>query len=142
MKITGPLIRVLGDRYQAPVKIETLRTILLLLHKGGKRLRPFIPQLQTTFVKNLSDPSHVVRNLSTESLTRLMEYVTRVDQLVKELKSTIGTTVGGVQHSMMQALHGVMSVKGGKMSASMVEEVNAMLVPMLDDSSMETQKEE
>ena len=44
-----------SDRYGAPVKIETLKTILLLLNKGGARLRPFIPQLQTTFVKNLSD---------------------------------------------------------------------------------------
>ena len=141
MKMTGPLIRVLGDRYQAPVKIETLRTILLLLQKGGKRLRPFIPQLQTTFVKNLSDPSHVVRGLSKESLTRLMEYVTRVDQLVKELKGIVATTVGGGQHSMLQALHGVMSVKGGKMSPSMVVDVAALLLPLLEDSSMDTQKE-
>jgi hypothetical protein len=140
MKVTGPLIRVLGDRYQAPVKIETLGTILILLNKGGKRLRPFIPQLQTTFVKNLSDPSHIVRRLSTESLTRLMEYVTRVDQLVKELISAIKTTVGGVQHSMMLALHGVMSVKGGKMSSNMVTDATSTLLPLLDDSSMETQK--
>ena len=59
-----------SDRYGAPVKIETLKTILLLLNKGGARLRPFIPQLQTTFVKNLSDDSHIVRNLSAEGLTR------------------------------------------------------------------------
>ena len=141
MKVTGPLIRVLGDRYQAPVKIETLRTILLLLNKGGKRLRPFIPQLQTTFVKNLSDPSHIVRDLSATSLTRLMEFVTRVDQLVKELKSTITSTVGGVQLSMMKALHGVMSVKGEKMSAGMVDEVVELLLPMITDPSMDTRKE-
>jgi HEAT repeat protein len=142
MKVTGPLIRVLGDRYQAPVKIETLKTILLLLSKGGKRLRPFIPQLQTTFVKNLSDPSHIVRDLSATSLTQLMEYVTRVDQLVKELKAMISSTVGGVQLSMMKALYGVMSMKGEKISSGMMTEVIEILLPMMtNDPSMDTKKE-
>ena len=46
-----------------------------------------------------------------------MQFVTRVDQLAKELKNTVAATIGGVQKSTMKALHGVMSIKGGKMSA-------------------------
>ena len=46
-----------------------------------------------------------------------MQFVTRVDQLAKELKNTVAATIGGVQKSTMKALHGVMSTKGGKMSA-------------------------
>ena len=186
MKITGPLIRVVGDRFpvrfivfgpslnvcvcgfpsfaahltqntaahprflllwlavtlvQAPVKIETLRTILLLLNKGGKRLRPFIPQLQTTFVKNLSDASHVVRNLSARALTRLMEFVVRVDQLVTELKNGIVGAVGGVQQAMMRAVKGVLDVKGEKVSAGLLQDLRDILVPKLSEAATETRDE-
>jgi hypothetical protein len=34
-----------------------------------------------------------------------------------------------------------MSVKGGKMSPAMVVDVVGLLVPLLEDSSMDTQKE-
>ena len=51
----GPLIRIIGDRFAWQVKAAILHTLGLLIGKAGPGLKPFVPQLQTTFLKCLSD---------------------------------------------------------------------------------------
>ncbi|RZC22440.1 Protein ILITYHIA isoform B [Glycine soja] len=53
--ITGPLIRIIGDRFPWQVKSAILSTLTTMIKKGGISLKPFLPQLQTTFVKCLQD---------------------------------------------------------------------------------------
>jgi hypothetical protein len=59
IKMTGPLIRIVGDRFVWQVKAAIYSTLTLLLDKGGATLKPFLPQLQTQFVKALKDPTKV-----------------------------------------------------------------------------------
>lgn len=88
IKLTGPLLRIVGDRNPSAVKIAIVQTLGLILTKGGPALRAFVPQFQTTFVKALSDPSRQVRVEAIKALALLMPLSTRVDPLIKELVST------------------------------------------------------
>jgi hypothetical protein len=54
--ITGPLIRIIGDRFPPETKAAILATLGLLIRRAGPGLKPFVPQLQTTFLKCLNDP--------------------------------------------------------------------------------------
>lgn len=85
IKMTGPLLRIVGDRNPGNVKIAILKTLGLILVKGGPALRAFVPQFQTTFVKALADPSRQVRVEAIHALGLLMPLSTRVDPLLKEL---------------------------------------------------------
>ena len=97
IKLTGPLLRVVGDRNPSAVKIAIVQTLGLILTKGGVSLRAFVPQFQTTFVKALSDPSRQVRIEAIKALALLMPLSTRLDPLIKELVS--GSLGGGTSAS-------------------------------------------
>jgi len=89
IKITGPLIRGVGDRLQSNVKVAILHTLSLILDKGGAKLKPFLPQLQTTFVKGIHSDSEVVRSSASNALSKLVKITTRVDPLLKDLCTQI-----------------------------------------------------
>ncbi|KAK9239459.1 armadillo-type protein [Lipomyces kononenkoae] len=54
-QIVGPLIRTVGERVPAEVKVAILDTLAVMLAKIPAFLRPFLPQLQRTFTKSLTD---------------------------------------------------------------------------------------
>jgi len=125
IKMTGPLLRVVGDRNPSSVKISIVKTLGIILTKGGPALRAFVPQFQTTFVKALSDPSRSVRSEATAALALLVPLSTRIDPLIKELVSgSLGrsASVAGidgqglivVQTTMLLALAGVLETGGAK----------------------------
>ena len=133
--MTGPLLRIVGDRNPANVKVAILKTLGLVLVKGGPSLRAFVPQFQTTFVKALSDPSRQVRLQAIGSLSLLMPLSTRVDPLIKELVSgslgknanAEGLAAAAVQTATLEALGAVLE-KGGakaKLPASVPSALNA-----------------
>ncbi|KAJ3031271.1 translational activator of GCN4 [Rhizophlyctis rosea] len=108
-QITGPLIRVIGDRFPPGVKSAILQTLGLLLTNVPAMLKPFLPQLQRTFVKSLSEPSSgMVRDRAARCLTALISLQTRLDPLVVELAQGIrGAEDRGVKEAMWEALGGL-----------------------------------
>jgi hypothetical protein len=67
IKVTGPLIRVLGDKYPTPVRVGLLKSLRVLISRLESALKPFLPQLQTTYQKCSQDPDAAVRELADES---------------------------------------------------------------------------
>ncbi|TPX65734.1 hypothetical protein SpCBS45565_g04973 [Spizellomyces sp. 'palustris'] len=114
-QITGPLIRVIGDRFPPGVKSAILMTLGQLLDKVSAMLKPFLPQLQRTFVKCLSEPSSgMVRDRAARCLTSLIALQTRLDPLVAELAQGVrGAEDRGVRVAMWEALYGVVKGVGG-----------------------------
>lgn len=116
--ITGPLIRVVGERFSSDIKAAILYALNILFAKIPQFLRPFIPQLQRTFIKSLSDPSNeTLRLRAAKALGTLIEYQPRVDPLVVELVTgTKQTSDFGVKTAMLKALLEVVGKAGTKLS--------------------------
>ena len=94
VSITGPLIRIVSDKFVAGVKAAILQTLGILIRKGGASLKPFVPQLQTTFLKCLQDASRPLRMCAVDALGLLMQLQSRVDPVCTELLNSLSGTGG------------------------------------------------
>lgn len=132
VNITGPLIRILGDRYVWSVKTSLLETLTLLLSKVGAMLKPFLPQLQTTFVKALSDPNRSVRLKAAAALGKLIVIHTRVDPLFTELQTGFkGCDDTSVKDTFLQALRFCLEGAGSKMAAITRKQIMPSLIELM-----------
>ncbi|XP_077163690.1 stalled ribosome sensor GCN1 isoform X1 [Paroedura picta] len=132
VSITGPLIRILGDRFSWNVKVALLETLSLLLAKVGIALKPFLPQLQTTFTKALQDPNRVVRLKAADALGKLIAIHVKVDPLFTELLNGIRTSEdSGVRDTMLQALRFVTRGAGAKVDVAVRKSIATVLLSML-----------
>ncbi|KIW26706.1 uncharacterized protein PV07_06517 [Cladophialophora immunda] len=126
-QITGPLIRVVGER-SMDVKCAILSTLILLLEKIPTFLRPFLPQLQRTFTKSIADPtSEVLRTRATKALSTLITLTPRVDPLIAELVTGAKTPDAGVRNAMLKALQEVVSKVGSNMSDGSRESILGLM---------------
>ncbi|KAJ2785811.1 translational activator of GCN4, partial [Coemansia interrupta] len=108
--ITGPLIRIVGDRNPANVKAAILATLGLLLGQVPQLMRPFLPQLQRTFVRGLSEPDDLVRRRAAAALAALIPLQPRLDPLVAELAAGLRAADDlGVKMAVLSALRAVVA---------------------------------
>ncbi|KAM9194723.1 stalled ribosome sensor GCN1 [Dugong dugon] len=132
VSITGPLIRILGDRFSWNVKAALLETLSLLLAKVGIALKPFLPQLQTTFTKALQDSNRGVRLKAAEALGKLISIHVKVDPLFTELLNGIRAVEdSGIRDTMLQALRFVIQGAGAKVDAIIRKNIISLLLSML-----------
>jgi len=133
VQMSGPLIRIIGDRFPSQVKAAILKTLLLLLQKGGVMMKPFLPQLQTTFVKSLKEHSKLVRARSVRGLAQLVTMITRVDPLINDLLAGVKTSEGAGRLSHMEALEAALGKAGKAVSAGVVASALTSLQELMTD---------
>ncbi|ODQ64191.1 ARM repeat-containing protein [Nadsonia fulvescens var. elongata DSM 6958] len=137
-QMAGPLIRTIGERFPSDVKSAILYTLNVLLNKIPAFLKPFLPQLQRTFAKSLSDASNEsLRNRAAEALGTLITLQARVDPLVSELVLGVkNSTDKGVTVAMLKALDQVISKAGKNMS----DASKASVLTLIDEQIYEAQE--
>uniref|UniRef100_A0A8C9FZC0 GCN1 activator of EIF2AK4 n=1 Tax=Pavo cristatus TaxID=9049 RepID=A0A8C9FZC0_PAVCR len=132
VSITGPLIRILGDRFSWNVKVALLETLSLLLAKVEIALKPFLPQLQTTFTKALQDSNRAVRLKAADALGKLIVIHVKVDPLFTELLNGIRSSDdSAIRDTMLQALRFVTRGAGAKVDATIRKNISTVLLGML-----------
>ncbi|GAA5901674.1 hypothetical protein JCM8208_001574 [Rhodotorula glutinis] len=138
IQTVGPLIRVIGDRFPAPVKSAILSTLTILLVRVSAFVKPFFPQLQRTFVKSLVDTSSLsVRNRGVAALGALMRHQPRVDPLVTELVNLVASEEGDVRDSVVNGLAATVASGGSNMGEASVSAV----VDIISEAFAESPKE-
>ncbi|KAH9605749.1 hypothetical protein KSS87_010195 [Heliosperma pusillum] len=130
--ITGPLIRIIGDRFPWQVKSAILSTLTIMIKKGGMALKPFLPQLQTTFIKCLQDNTRTVRSSAALALGKLSALSSRVDPLVSDLLSSPQASDGGVREAVLTALRGVVKHAGKSVSVAVRTRIYDVLKNLID----------
>ena len=123
--ITGPLIRVFGDKFNWQVKAAILTTFGILIAKAGAKIKQFVPQLQGIFTKALRSGSSPVRKRAIFALEKLLPLfpANKFDPLVKDLHKGIkeggadSDDPVGVVEALLKATKSVLSSAGGKVSA-------------------------
>jgi len=134
VKMTGPLIRIVGDRFPGSVKSAILDALKKLLVKGGAILKPFLPQLQTTFVKSLQNTVDAVRSSGLAALEEMIPLLTRLDPLVQEFVLGVAQADAGVRLDMLRALLFALVTRGKEVSvlSKITEHEGAVFVAVRD----------
>lgn len=128
IKTTGPLIRVAGDRFPSSVKAAILQTLSVLIDRGNVALKAFAPQLQTTFVKSLSDPLKLVRTRAASGLGQLVSLTPKVDSLLTELSTAYsGAESSAIRGSILDAMTNVLREGGPKGTAVGYDKIKVVL---------------
>ncbi|KNC80221.1 hypothetical protein SARC_07417 [Sphaeroforma arctica JP610] len=129
LQITGPLIRVVSDRFAWQVKAAIIDTLMLLLKKSSVQLKAFLPQLQTTFLKALADHHEVVRGKAAKAFLPMAAVHNRIDALVIELCNGVADGEEPTRSAMLQALAN--TIRGG--ASKFAEKSTTLALGILQD---------
>ncbi|CAG9462953.1 unnamed protein product [Pedinophyceae sp. YPF-701] len=131
VQIAGPLIRTVGDRFVPEVKAAVLGALGVLVARGGAALKPFVPQLQTSFLKCLHDGSKPVRDRAAVNLGALAAMSLRADQLAGDLATQAGTVDRAVAQAMLAALRGLLLSCGPRLKPETLAKVGGAVADIL-----------
>lgn len=134
LQITGPLIRIIGDMFDVTTRVQLYHALNLLLSKAGDALRPFLPQLQTTFLRALKDSNKGVRVEGGQALVHVVKLSARIDNLLNDLADNAVSQTDEVRESILTALQGVLLQVGDRMQESTCTKLTNVLFLALSEA--------
>lgn len=134
VQVTGPLIRVLGDRYAASVKTAILNALAVLLDKVGHLMKAFLPQLQSTFLKALGDQSgRSVRMKAGVGLCHLMRLHPKFEQITLDLCQTSAQCGDReLRETYFVTLRGILEIRAADLSREACQKLANSMAPLVD----------
>ncbi|CAH8521962.1 unnamed protein product [Heterobilharzia americana] len=93
IKVIGPLIRLLGERQTNVVRVAVVQSLTSLVNKCPQPVRPFVTQLQATFLKCLGDSHRPMRLLGGEGLASVVPITPKLDPLLIDLARVSTQTI-------------------------------------------------
>ncbi|CAH8498798.1 unnamed protein product [Schistosoma turkestanicum] len=102
IKVIGPLIRLLGERQTNVVRVAVLQSLTSLVNKCPQSVRPFVTQLQSTFLKCLGDSHRQTRILGGEGLSSIVPITPKLDPLLIDLARVSSETVVSRFHDYLE----------------------------------------
>eukprot|EP00300_Choanocystis_sp_HF-7_P006601 c14796_g1_i1.p1 GENE.c14796_g1_i1~~c14796_g1_i1.p1 ORF type:complete len:1325 (+),score=363.83 c14796_g1_i1:394-3975(+) len=142
LKMTGPLIRIFGERCTWQVKATILQSLTMLLEKVGVQLKPFFPQLQPTFLKALKDSTQLVRDRAVEALRKLAALLPRLEPLLNDLQvESEVNPEAGVRASALQAIQLILPEVAPRLAPGYLSEIIAKFAQALGSSSEDLREE-
>lgn len=133
LQITGPLIRIIGDMFDVTTRVQLYHALNLLLSKAGDALRPFLPQLQTTFIRALRDANKGVRVEGGQALVHVVRLSARIDNVLSDLAETALSQTEEIQESVLAALQGALLQVGDRVQpATCAKLTNVALLTSAD----------
>ncbi|CAF2053347.1 unnamed protein product [Rotaria magnacalcarata] len=129
MNVTGPLIRVLGERFSTDIKVAILETLSTFMAKVGVQLKPFLPQLQPTLLKGLNDPARQVRVKAGNALGLLSQIHVRIDPIFVELLNGLKMNDDpSFKETYLLALKNCLAAVASKLSEDMKKQTEQSLI--------------
>ncbi|XP_055340770.1 eIF-2-alpha kinase activator GCN1-like isoform X2 [Paramacrobiotus metropolitanus] len=131
--ITGPIIRILGDRYSSSVRTVLLDSLNALIEKCSLLIKPFVPQIQTTVSRALSDPIRSVRVKAGIVASNIAPMHPRLDTLANDLLEVARNNADlGTKETTLRSLRMILANAGSKLSPQYRSDVVAVVTRYLD----------
>ncbi|TMS37800.1 hypothetical protein L596_004659 [Steinernema carpocapsae] len=129
ISVTGPMIRILGDRFPSAVKVAILGILSTMLTKTGPMMRPFVPQLQSTILKAAQDPSaSEVRLGAGQAIAHLLKIHAKPDSAPMEFVKFVSACEDEeMRENAITSLRIILKENEQKLSPATVESVKAVI---------------
>jgi hypothetical protein len=140
MKFNGPLIRILSEKLSPMIKEKILDNIKSIIIKSKDDIKGISPQLQSVFIKTLSDTSmencERAQMKAGENIMRLLQFYPRTDvvanDILKSIINKIEKNEGMFSVIEIEILSDIIRFYGGQLKKNIIDEHYSKIQKLLN----------